>query len=170
MRVLVKQVFREGDSWFHTGWEQGVDVPGLRKRKVIPHMEDSDPNLPPSGQGWMRLDNASPSTMSFSISPDFEREMVYRLGGSIYPAPLFIACAIDLFLHTRACTRVLPKVLFSRPSIDPLIFFDTLVSTSENGPPSEPDRAHERAPERPEPPRSVYTPAARPAGNPSWWG
>ena len=82
VHVLYEQVFREGNNWYHTGWEQGADLPGLMKRKVIAHMEDSDPNLPPSGQGWVRCGDGSPSTISFSISPNFEKEMVYRLGGS----------------------------------------------------------------------------------------
>lgn len=65
------RVFREGNIWYNSGWSSG----NFSKFRQIDHDDRSDPNLPPSGVGWTRCEDGTPSTISFSVAPGFEKKL-----------------------------------------------------------------------------------------------
>jgi hypothetical protein len=44
----------------------------MSKRREIQHMSKGDANLPPSGLGWQRELDGTPSSISFSVARGFE--------------------------------------------------------------------------------------------------
>eukprot|EP00035_Acanthoeca_spectabilis_P010138 m.179485 g.179485 ORF g.179485 m.179485 type:complete len:141 (-) comp14936_c0_seq1:4072-4494(-) len=58
------RVFRDGDWWF---WSSG-SLPVYRTA----HVEGGDPNLPPTGRGWVRCDNETSTDVAFQVSPELE--------------------------------------------------------------------------------------------------
>mmetsp|Transcript_2244 Transcript_2244/g.6886 ORF Transcript_2244/g.6886 Transcript_2244/m.6886 type:complete len:114 (+) Transcript_2244:242-583(+) len=53
----VSRLYRDGDEWL---WANG----SLPMYRVL-HVEGGDPNLPPTGRGWVRCDNSMSASFSF---------------------------------------------------------------------------------------------------------
>mmetsp|Transcript_12111 Transcript_12111/g.17035 ORF Transcript_12111/g.17035 Transcript_12111/m.17035 type:complete len:214 (+) Transcript_12111:191-832(+) len=64
------RVFRDGSSWF---WSNG-SLPVY----TTPHIEGSDPNLPPTGRGWIRCDNQTPTDLAFDVSPELVKRILQQ--------------------------------------------------------------------------------------------
>jgi hypothetical protein len=55
---------------------------GQRQYRQIEHIAGGDPNLPPTGRGWVATEDGSTSTTWFSVHPEFEKKAAERLAAA----------------------------------------------------------------------------------------
>ena len=73
-------IYREGTTWYYTTEPAGTDRFDKRASVMvskIEHDKDSDPNLPPSGFGWLFYkDGTANPNLSLSLAPEFNRSLL----------------------------------------------------------------------------------------------